>query len=173
MPELAAWDSFYVIVGAAAGALIGLEFVVITLISDKPSLRDAGGVEAFAPPTIVHFSIALFLSALVRAPWHAITSVAILWGITGIVGMAYMLIVARRMRKQTVYRPQLEDWLLRVVLPLAAHLVLVLAAIAAPFHERAALFGVGAASLVLLFTGIHNAWDDISYHVIAKGTSEH
>jgi len=27
MPELAAWDSFYVIVGSAAGALIGLQFV--------------------------------------------------------------------------------------------------------------------------------------------------
>jgi hypothetical protein len=35
MPELAAWDSFYVIVGSAAGALIGLQFVVMTLIVDR------------------------------------------------------------------------------------------------------------------------------------------
>ena len=27
--ELAGWDSFYVIIGSAAGALIGLQFVVI------------------------------------------------------------------------------------------------------------------------------------------------
>jgi len=28
-----------------------------------------------------------------------------------------------------------------------------------------ALFGVGAAALLLLFTGIHNAWDAVAYHV--------
>jgi len=36
MSELAKWDSFYVIVGSAAGALIGLQFVVITLIAERP-----------------------------------------------------------------------------------------------------------------------------------------
>jgi hypothetical protein len=32
MSELAKWDSFYAIVGSAADALIGLQFVVATLI---------------------------------------------------------------------------------------------------------------------------------------------
>ena len=39
MSELDAWDSFYVIIGSAAGALIGLQFVVVTLVAEKPSLR--------------------------------------------------------------------------------------------------------------------------------------
>ncbi len=30
------WENFYVIVGSAAGALIGLEFVVVTLLADRP-----------------------------------------------------------------------------------------------------------------------------------------
>ena len=30
MAELDKWDSFYIIVGPAAGALIGLQFVVLT-----------------------------------------------------------------------------------------------------------------------------------------------
>ena len=34
MPELNEWDSFYVIVGSVAGALIGLQFVMLTLIAD-------------------------------------------------------------------------------------------------------------------------------------------
>src|SRR6058998_2956583 len=44
MSEFAEWDSFYVIVGSAAGALIGLQFVVLTLIAERPPLRaaDAG-----------------------------------------------------------------------------------------------------------------------------------
>jgi hypothetical protein len=38
---LSAWESFYVIVGSSGGALIGLQFVVITLIADRRSLADA------------------------------------------------------------------------------------------------------------------------------------
>lgn len=37
---LAAWESFYVIVGSSGGALIGLQFVVITLIADNPNAWD-------------------------------------------------------------------------------------------------------------------------------------
>jgi hypothetical protein len=37
MTALAGWESFYVIVGSSAGALIGLQFVVITLIADRCS----------------------------------------------------------------------------------------------------------------------------------------
>jgi hypothetical protein len=37
MSELTEWDSFHVIVGSAAGALIGLQFVVMTLIAASVS----------------------------------------------------------------------------------------------------------------------------------------
>jgi hypothetical protein len=79
-----------------------------------------------------------------------------------------MAIVAGRMRVQAVYQPKFEDWLLYVVLPLAAHVILVLSALVAPSHTREALFGVGGATLLLLFIGIHNAWDSITYHVFAN-----
>jgi hypothetical protein len=62
-----------VIVGSAAGALIGLQFVVMTLIAERPPLRAAEAGAAFAPPTIVHFGAALLLSALFRAPWPTVT----------------------------------------------------------------------------------------------------
>ena len=35
MAELAEWGSSYIIVGPAAGALIGLQFVVMTLIAES------------------------------------------------------------------------------------------------------------------------------------------
>src|SRR5438093_2714191 len=110
MPELTEWDSFYVIVGSAAGALIGLQFVVLTLVAERPPLRAAEAGAAFATPTIVHFGTALFLSAVLRAPWQAVTPVAVLWGLVGLSGAVYTGIVARRMRVQTTYRPELEDW---------------------------------------------------------------
>ena len=101
MSELAEWDSFYVIVGGAAGALIGLQFVVMTLIAEKPSpgIVEAGPV--FTTPTIVHFSAALLLSALLRAPWPSVTLAALACGAVGACGLAYVLVVTRRIRKQS------------------------------------------------------------------------
>src|SRR5215469_17759991 len=64
MADLAAWDSFYVIVGSAAGALIGLQFVVVTLIAQRPIRASPEGSAAFGTPTVVHFGAALLLAAL-------------------------------------------------------------------------------------------------------------
>lgn len=69
MSELAKWDSFYVIVASAAGALIGLQFVVLTLIAERPPTDAALAAAAFGSPAIVHFGSGLFLSALLHAPW--------------------------------------------------------------------------------------------------------
>ena len=166
MTELAGWENFYVIVGSSAGALIGLQFVVITLIADRPIVRgqeQAG--EAFATPTIVHFGTVLLLSAIVSAPWHGVTGAAILWGLTGVSGIVYEIIVVRRMRTQRVYTPQFEDWLCHVLLPFAAYATLAGSAFATRFSARGAMFGLGAAALLLLFIGIHNAWDGVTYHI--------
>jgi len=91
--------------------------------------------------------------------------VATLWGLIGAAGTIYSIIVARRVRRQTYYRPVFEDWSFHVLVPLAAYALLAVCAEAALFHTRGALFGVGAAALLLLFSGIHNAWDTVAYYV--------
>jgi hypothetical protein len=121
MTELTQWDSFYVIIASAAGALIGLQFVVMTLIAEKPPKDAERAGAAFATPTIVHFSASLLVSALMRAPWPAIVFPAVLFGLIGVGGLAYCSIVARRMKKQVAYQPGFEDWLFHVVLPLVCH----------------------------------------------------
>lgn len=81
MTALSGWENFYVIVGSSAGALIGLQFVVITLIADIPVGHGAAQAgAAFATPTIVHFGAVLLLAALLSAPWHGIAPAAVLWG---------------------------------------------------------------------------------------------
>ncbi|HVM60423.1 MAG TPA: hypothetical protein VMV72_06085 [Verrucomicrobiae bacterium] len=165
MTTLAGWENFYMIVGPSAGALIGLQFVVLTLIAERPVLRAAEASAAFSTPSVVHFGVVLLLSAIVSAPWNEITAVAILWGLVGLGGTAYSVIVARRMRVQTVYKPVFEDWLFHVLLPLAAYAVLGGSTLVVFSHSRPALFAVGAATLLLLFIGIHNAWDAVTYHV--------
>jgi hypothetical protein len=169
MPELSAWESFYVIVGSSAGALIGLQFVVITLIAEAPIVKDVQRASsAFATPTIVHFAFVLTLAAVISAPWRAIAAAAVLWGVMGLAGLIYVVIVARRMKTQTAYAPEFEDQLFHVVLPLAAYATLAVSAFTALSHTREALFGVAAGSLLLLLVGIHNAWDGVTYHVFVR-----
>jgi len=169
MTALARWQNFYVIAGSSAGALIGLQFVVLSLISDNSRRRsDATAGSAFATPTIVHFGAVLGLSGILVAPWDGIAFVTALWGLVGLNGVVYTLVVLRRMRAQSAYRPELEDWLFHVVIPLAAYGALAVSAAAARVWPREALFAAGGSAAALLFAGIHNAWDAVTYHVFVK-----
>ncbi len=169
MPALAGWENFYVIVGSSAGALIGLQFVVITLIAEIPIVRDVElASSAFSTPTVVHFGTALLLSAIVSAPWHGIAAPAIMWGLVGLIGVVYSIIVVQRMRTQVAYKPVFEDWLFHFLLPFAAYATLAASAYVARRQVHGAMFGAGAAALLLLFIGIHNAWDAVTYHVFVR-----
>jgi hypothetical protein len=168
MAALDRWDSFYVIVGSAAGALIGLQFVVMTLIAQRPPIRAAEGGAAFSTPTVVHFSTVLFLAAVLRAPWDANVPAIIVIAAVGAAGTMYALVTARRMRRQTVYTPDSEDWLFHAIIPFSAYLLLLLSALACVPRLRDGLFGVVGGTLLLLFCAIHNAWDATAYHVLAQ-----
>ena len=169
MTPLAGWENFYVIVGSSAGALIGLQFIAITLIADMPAVRgqDEAGA-AFATPTIIHFSVVLFLSAILSVPWHDPANAALLLLFTGITGIIYQLIVVRRMRSQGVYKPEFEDWLFHALLPFVAYMVLAGAAFAMRRDTDRGLFGIAASALLLLFIGVHNTWDAVVYHVFTQ-----
>src|SRR5438270_6049451 len=102
MTALSEWENFYVIAGSSAGALIGLQFVVLTLIASRPvGAGTAQAGHAFATPTIVHFGAVLLLAGMLSAPWQAITPAAVLWGLLGLSGIVYAAVVVRRMRRQT------------------------------------------------------------------------
>jgi hypothetical protein len=165
---LSAWESFYVVVGSSAGALIGLQFVVITLIAQKPNFATAGGLSAFGTPTVVHFAGALFLSATMSAPWPSLGALSVLLGVCGISGVVYGAIVIRRARSQTDYEPVWEDWLWYAALPCSCHALLAGSAVALRTGSRAALFVIAGVALGLLAIGIHNAWDAIT-HIVLTG----
>ena len=168
MPGFEEWESFYVVVGAAAGALIGLQFVVMTLIAERPQLGSAEAGAAFATPTVVHFGTALLLSALMRVPFQELHSAAIAWGLVGLCGTVYMVIVVRRMRRQAIYRPDWEDWIFHFAVPLVAYVALALSAFPAESHPEESLLAVATVALILLFIGIHNSWDTIAYNVFVR-----
>jgi hypothetical protein len=176
MNALSGWENFYVIAGSSTGALIGLQFVALTLIAQRPA-RDPQPLQiassTFATPTVLHFSTVLLVSGMLSAPWPAVTNAAIGWGIVGACGVFYELIVLRRMTMQTSYQPQLEDWIFHIVVPLAAYATLAVSAFFARTHAGGALFAVAGSVLGLLFTGIHNAWDAVTYHIFTIRPREH
>ena len=169
MTPLTEWQVFYQIVGSAAGALTGLQFVVMALISDMPTQAGENETsEAFASPTIVHFVAVLMLAASLAVPWHSLGPAEVVWILAGLSGLVYTLLVVGRMRRQGAYQPVLEDWLFHALLPCAAYAGLTASALCLPWHTRGALFGIAGSSLLLLFVGIHNAWDNVLFLVSLK-----
>ena len=160
---LSLWENFYVIVGSSAGALTGLQFVVMALIPDSPTTAGEHEINTFATPTIVHFCNVLFISAVLSAPWPTWHGAATVVWVTGAAGIVYTMIVIRRSRQTKLYKPVLEDWIFHTVLPLVAYTVMVVSAGLLVFSENISLFGIGASALLLLFVGIHNAWDSATY----------
>src|SRR5204862_7574349 len=88
--------------------------------------------------------------------------------VASLVGMAYAVITLRRLRHQEVYQPEMEDWLCYGVVPLVAHPVLIVAALLLPRNPTGALFTIATVALVLLFLGIRNTWDMLTYNALQR-----
>lgn len=158
------------IVGSSAAALTGLQFVVIALVNDMRQPASEQAISAFSTPTVVHFAMALLTSATVMAPWPALWQAGLTAGACGTGGFVYQLVVLRRARRQTQYKPVIEDWIWHVTLPMVAYAVLTVSAILMARHETWAPFGVAVAVLLLVFIGIHNAWDTVTYVALMRTT---
>ena len=168
LSPLPPWESFSVIVGSSAAALTGLQFVVIALGAEARTLGGGAELSAFGTPTIVHFCAALFISAIVSAPWQSLISPGVTLGAAGAGGLVYTVIVITRARQQKGYAPVLEDWIWHAILPPLAYAALLVAAVIFPWQPRPCLFTIAAASLLLLFIGILNAWDAVTYLAVKR-----
>jgi hypothetical protein len=163
------WESFYVIVGSSGGALIGLQFVVITLIAERRRGTLRGTLAAFGTPTVVHLTGALIVSAIMSAPWSSTPLLSAALSVDGAIGVTYGAIVLIRARRQTGYEPVWEDWMWYVALPELVYVMLIIMAILLRTHVGVGLFGVAAVALALLLIGIHNAWDTVT-HLVQSDT---
>ncbi|BDG01477.1 hypothetical protein [Anaeromyxobacter oryzae] len=159
LPPLSEWENFYVITGSSAAALTGLMFVVVALRTDAKLEEAESGVRAFGSPNVVHFCAVLLLASILSIPSQTTWSLALCVSATGIAGLVLSGWVLLQARRQHIYEPVLSDWIWHVVLPLVAYAALVGAAVALYHRPAPALDLVAAVSLLLLFIGIHNAWD--------------
>ncbi len=168
------WQNFYMIIGTAAATLTGLMFIVITLIAgiDVHVPTTNAGVSAFNTPTVVHFCSVLLLAVILSAPWQAFVSIRLVLGLLGLGEVIYLITVIRRMRGIPGYQTPLRDWLWYGAIPLSAYILLFVAAAVLPSNPAPALNIIGLAMIVLLFTGIRNAWDLLTYLAIDRAHPE-
>ena len=176
MPEastlLNTWENFYVIIGSSAGALTGLQFVVIALIAERRAARTMTEIRAFGTPTLMHFCAVLLISGIASTPWHSLSDAAWWVGICGVAGASYMVRVILHTRKQTAYSPDAGDWFWYTALPFAAYVMLLVAGIIMAAKVATGLFVMAASALALLFDGIHNAWDTVTYIALKHRSNE-
>jgi hypothetical protein len=144
-----------------------LQFVVMALLAE---IRSGGmpEIRAFGSPTVVHFCAALLVSGIMSAPWPTLSGVETALAACGAAGVFYGITVVKHTRQQSGYKPDREDWFWYVALPLVAYAALLTAAILMASYRTLALFLIAAITLVLVFDGIHNAWDAVTYHVAAR-----
>ncbi len=167
MSPLSGWQNFFIIAGSSAGALVGLLFVAVTLLAQRRTrvrTQVAGrGIEAFNTPTVVHFCAVLLIALMLSAPWPSLFIPALLLGLCALVGVLYTFIVIGRLRRLEAYAPALDDWLWYALCPLVAYATLLAAALLLPGSPVPVLFAIAAVMLLLLFLGIRNAWDQVTW----------
>ena len=170
--QIARWESFYVIVGSSAGALTGLQFVVIALQQEKLNENARHAIRAFGSPTIVHFTSVLGLAAILSMPRHTRASLGgtVLTIATGL--LLYVLWAFRKARQQDAYAPDLGDWIWHYALPSIVYVSMMIAGASAWHSPNETLTVVAAGVLGLLIIGIHNAWDSAVWIVINRGSGQ-
>jgi hypothetical protein len=172
MTSLDGWEGFYLIIGLSAAALTGLMFVVITLTAENREIDAAGGLDAFASPTVLHFCAVLLVAAILTTPGHTTASLSFSLSVCGIGGMAYssriIVRMRRLMRRENQYTPVRSDWVWHCLLPLIAYVCLLGSAAVVWASADAALYSVAAGALLLLYIGIHNSWDAATWMAVHR-----
>jgi len=153
------WENFYVMAGTAAATLAGLLFVVITLAVSLATTPAARGVHAFVTPVLVHFGGVLYLSMVLLAPWPSSWPIGVMLGMHGIAGIAYALLVIRLLRKADFVSLKATNWIAYAGAPALANVALIAGAVGLTSGLAFAPYAIAGAVMLLLFTGIADAWD--------------
>jgi hypothetical protein len=158
------WDEFYLLAGSAAAVLIGLIFVVISLMHDRPRSSVLAGSKLYMGPIVLGVSFVLVLSALALTPGISRERVAMVTGIVALWGLArglWSIIGIQRLRTDREVH-WTDPWFYGVVPSL---LYLALCGVALAFWNDWGWAHDGLAALVvaLLLSAIRNEWDLITW----------
>jgi len=155
------WDEFYLLVGSAAAVLIGLIFVVISLMQDRSRSTILVGSKLYMGPIVLGVSFVLVLSSAALTPgidnrqFAGVTAVVATWGLVR--GIISTIGIGRF--KEVHWT---DIWFYGVV---PSSIYLALAAVALAFWQDWAWAKVGVAVVItaMLLSAIRNEWDLITW----------
>jgi hypothetical protein len=152
-----------VLIGSAAGALIGLLFVVATLTAGREQSSVSRGMKVYMTPTVFHFSVVMAVSAVATVPELPASIVVLILGACATIGLLYSLWITMRLRKDTLNDQHWSDFWCYGVAPMATYLGVGVSAVAVSMALTRAHYGAAFLLLVLLLVGIRNAWDLVTW----------
>lgn len=158
------WHDFYLLVGGAAGALVGLLFVVASLTGGLDSQNSTRGASIYMTPTLFHFGIILGASALAMAPAVPPAASGAIVVALALAGLAYAAVVIVAIRfGRTAEPPHWSDVWCYGVAPSLMYLAVIGAGLGLAASARGAAYALAAALLGLMGIAIRNAWDLITW----------
>jgi hypothetical protein len=156
------WHDFYVVIGAAAGALIGSLFVVASLGLGYLNPSRTTGMRVFLTPIIAHVAGILVACAALVAPSTTILSLEEMAGIGALGGVIYAAVICRNAWGMEVGK---DDRFWYGVVPVIAYAVALGAAAMLVAGRPAGLVILAAAVVLQLIAAIRNAWDMVLFLV--------
>jgi hypothetical protein len=167
MEMLDKWHDFFLILGAAAGTLIGSMFVVVSIAS---GMIKGGELTSriFVTPTIIHLAFVLLSCAFTLVPSLDRFTFAAGAGAAGIVFLAYAgRNVFHIERRRAV---EWSDHLWYGICPLVAYIVVIVGAVLVLKEKPGGVETIAVALGLLVASGIRNAWDLILFFLERQGS---
>jgi hypothetical protein len=156
------WENFYLVTGGAAGALIGLMFVVATLGTGRSREESLRGASMYMTPTVVCFSVVMVVSAFIAVPHLASVAVAAILGAIAAAGTLYSVVICWRMTRRGG-APHWSDYWCYGYAPVVFYAALGGAAFAIAQGRAWAAVAVAATLMAVLLLAIRNAWDLVTW----------
>ena len=165
---LSEWHDFFILLGTAAGTLVGLLFVAASVGSGVVTLDRRAPLRVFFSATVVHFSSVLAASLITLLPLASWSLLGAMVLACGLVGLVYSGLALRdAMRDGLITNIDWEDRTWYGVLPFLTYVAEVAAGVLLMDGAAAGCAMLAACMGLLLVVGIHNAWD-ITVWVITR-----
>jgi hypothetical protein len=159
------WSEFYLLAGSAAAVLIGLIFVVVTLMQDRPRSAVQAGSKLYMGPAVLQVSFVLVLSAAALMPeinakeYAVVAAVVALWGL---VRGVQSTIGINALKRQEDAPHWTDKWFYGVI-PIVLFLALAEVAVGFWRGEEWAVLGIAVVNTAILLLAIRNEWDLVTW----------
>lgn len=157
------WQDYFLLVGSAAGALIGLLFVVVTLTIGRDLSSIERGQRLYMTPVVFQLGGILLLSGAALAPPVTPTVLGLASATVGLVGIISGLRITIGMRQVAPDASSSFDTIWYGIVPTAAYTLLLATGCSLLVGFDWALNAFAIMLMAQLLVSMHNAWDLLTY----------